>query len=85
MGVYFSVDVFRKDLETYVASCPELDIYAYGDSIENAVERLKRVVSFYMESAEEQGMTLEELGLSNSEEKNTVPRVSSVNLHAAIH
>lgn len=83
--MYFSVDVYRKDPETYVASCPELDIYAYGASIAEAVERLKRVVSFYLESAEEQGMTLEELGLANSADKTPVARVSPVNLFAAIH
>lgn len=83
--MYFSVDVFQKDRETFVASCPEFDIYSYGNTIELAVDRLKKVVGFYIESAEEMGVTLEELGLSSAEEKNAAPRISSVNHRSAIN
>lgn len=83
--MYFSVEVFRKDLDTFVASCPEFDIYSYGSSVEMAVERLKKVVGFYLESAQEMGVTLEELGLSSADEKKNLPRVSSVNQNAAVN
>ena len=83
--VYFSIDVFRKDAETFVASCPELDIFSYGRTLEAAVDRLKRVVNFYLESADEMGVTLEELGLKRSSDEPEVPRVSSVNLRAAVN
>jgi predicted RNase H-like HicB family nuclease len=83
--VYFSVDVFRKDAETYVASCPELDIFSYGHTLESAVERLKRVVSFYLESADEMGVSIEDLGLRRERAESDVPRVSSVNFRAAVN
>ena len=84
--MYLSVDVFRKDAETFVASCPELDIFSYGRTLETAVERLKRVVTFYLESADEMGVTLEDLGLTqHAGDESDVPRVSSVNLRAAVN
>lgn len=83
--MYFSVEVFRKDQDTYVASCPELDIYSYGRSLEAAVERLKRVVNFYLESADEMGVSLEELGLRHASEKESVPRISSLDLKSAVN
>ncbi len=83
--MYFSIDVYRKDTETFVASCPELDIFSYGPTLEVAVNRLKKIVHFYMESADEMGMSLEELGLAPPEEKDAVQRVSHVNIHAAIN
>ncbi|MEK8022701.1 MAG: hypothetical protein AAB229_02730 [Candidatus Hydrogenedentota bacterium] len=79
------MEVFRKDTETFVASCPELDIFSYGRTLESAVDRLKRVVSFYLESADEMGVSLEDLGLQNSAEKNFVPRVSSLDMKSALN
>ena len=84
-SVYFSVEVYRKDPDTFVAFCSELDIYSYGPTIEFAVDRLKRIVNFYIESADEMGMTLEELGLSTSEGQPMIPRVSPHNLNAAVN
>lgn len=83
--MYFSVEVFRKDIETYVASCPELDIFSYGQTLEAAVERLKRVVTFYIDSADEMGVTLEDLGLKRSGAEDAIPRVSSVDLRSAVN
>lgn len=82
--MYFSVDVYRKDAETFVAFCAELNIYSYGRTIEVAVDRLKRIVGFYLEAAEEMGMSLEELGLSQQAEMH-VPRVSPHNFRAAVN
>ncbi|MDI6786110.1 MAG: hypothetical protein QMD92_05305 [bacterium] len=55
------VEVFKEGNESYIASCPKLDIYGCGKSIEEAVSRLKKIVNFYVESAEELGISLEEL------------------------
>lgn len=82
--MYFSVEVYRKDIDTFVAFCDELDIYSYGKTIEKAVDRLKRVVNFYLESADEMGLTLEELGISDKREEK-VPRVSSLNTSEALN
>lgn len=82
--MYFSVDVFEKDPDTYMARCPELDVCSYGGSLEEAVERLKQIVNFYIESADEMGMTLEELGLAPPEEE-APPRVSTINNDSSIH
>lgn len=83
--MYYSVEVYRKDPDTFVAFCSELDVYSYGPSIEFAVERLKRIVNFYLESAEEMGLTLEELGLQTGEQTPDVPRVSPHNFKAAVN
>lgn len=61
--MYFSVEVYRKDKETFVASCPEMGVYSYGRTVEQAVDRLKQVVQFYLESSEELGLSLEEMGI----------------------
>lgn len=82
--MYFSVEVYRKDANTFVAFCSEFDTYSYGGSIEVAVERLKRVVNFYLESAEEMGLSLEELGVAQSG-KQKLPRVSPHNSKAALN
>lgn len=55
------VEVFKEGNDSYVASCPKLDIFGCGKSIEEAVSRLKKIVNFYIESAEELGISLEEL------------------------
>lgn len=82
--MYFSVEVYRKDTATFVAFCKELNIYSYGVSIDVAVDRLKRVVGFYLESAEEMGMSLEELGLTQVDAR-PVPRVTAHNFKAAVN
>jgi len=75
--MYFSVEVFRKDINTYVATCPELDVFSYGKTLECAVNRLKQIVQIYLDSADEMGMTLEELGLAPPDEKTHIPKVTS--------
>lgn len=44
----------------YVASCPELDIYCYGQSEEQARSRMKKVIKFYIETANELGYQIDE-------------------------
>ncbi len=61
--MYFSVEVYKKDRVTFVASCPEMGVFSYGLCVEQAVDRLKQVVQFYIDSSQEMGLSLEELGV----------------------
>lgn len=61
--MYFSVEVYKKDKLTFVASCPEMGVFSYGGTVEQAVDRLKRVVQFYIDSSQEMGLSLEDLGV----------------------
>lgn len=63
----FMVEVFRDRNNGYIASCPKLDIYSYGNTVDKAVSRLEKIVNFYIESAKELGVTLEELCLNGKE------------------
>lgn len=63
--MYFSVEVYRKDRTTFVASCPDMGVFSYGITVEQAVDRLKKVVQFYIDSSEEMGLSLEELGVKS--------------------
>jgi predicted RNase H-like HicB family nuclease len=61
----YSIEIFKGKDNTYIASCPKLDIYGYGESIDHAIDRLRNIFNFYVESAQELGITLEELCLSS--------------------
>ena len=50
----YDVIVF-KELETYVAYCPELDISSCGSNVEQAKEMLKTAVRLFLEEAENMG------------------------------
>ncbi|HAW49412.1 TPA: hypothetical protein DCX16_00440 [bacterium] len=60
----FSIEIFKKDDGTYVASCPGLDLVSYGSTVEKAVIRLNEIINFYLSSAQELGITIEELCFS---------------------
>jgi len=45
----------------YIANCPELDINCYGSNENEAVRRLKDVISFYINSAKELGIDINPL------------------------
>jgi predicted RNase H-like HicB family nuclease len=58
----------------YIASCPELDVNCYGQNKDEAIRRLKNVLQFYIDSAQELGLDveyLEELFIEG--EKNQKP------------
>lgn len=61
----FAVEVFRDKNNEYIASCPKLEIYSYGHTLNMAVSRLEKIVYFYMESAIEMGVSIEEICLGN--------------------
>lgn len=54
----FSIKVWQKEGE-YVANCPELDVFSYGETREQAIERLKKVIVFYAETASELGYKID--------------------------
>ena len=41
----------------YIANCPELDINCYAPNKEDALRRIKAVIYFYINSAEELGIS----------------------------
>jgi predicted RNase H-like HicB family nuclease len=45
----------------YIANCPELDINCYGSNKNEALRRIKDVISFYINSAEELGISINPL------------------------
>ena len=53
-----SVQLFRKN-DKFVATCQDLEISCYGASRNEAVQRFKKVLSFYMDSAKELGLDVE--------------------------
>lgn len=53
-----SVQLFRKN-DKFVATCQDLEISCYGSSRNEAVQRFKKVLSFYMDSAKELGLDVE--------------------------
>ena len=48
------LEVERED-DVYVASCPDLDISSYGDTVENAYSHLKDAITLYLDTIEEDG------------------------------
>lgn len=50
----FSIRVWQKNDE-YVASCPELDVHCFGPDKDRATSRLKSVIQFYFDSAQDYG------------------------------
>jgi predicted RNase H-like HicB family nuclease len=55
-----SVKLIENENEI-IANCPELDINCYGSSKKEAVRRIKSVIHFYIESARELGLDVENL------------------------
>ena len=74
--MYYSVEVFLNKDNKYIATSPELNVFSYGETANSAVERLDKIVKFYMESAEELGVTLEELGLKGEKQDKPLAGLS---------
>ncbi len=47
-----TIEIFKQDRD-FVAKCKELDIYSYGNTSDDAIKRLKRVITFYVKSVSE--------------------------------
>ncbi|MCS6972494.1 MAG: hypothetical protein NZL89_05655 [Leptospiraceae bacterium] len=57
-SVELSIRVYQKDGE-FVANCPELDLYTYGKTAEQARTRLGHVIAFYANTARELGYRID--------------------------
>ena len=68
-----SVNVWKKNQE-YVASCPELEIFCYGIDEKQARARLKKVISFYAETAVDLGYDVDLAGLSTNNMDDPIPQ-----------
>jgi phosphosulfolactate synthase (CoM biosynthesis protein A) len=55
-----SVKLIEHDNE-FIANCPELDINCYGGNRNDAIRRIQSVINFYIESAKELGLDVENL------------------------
>jgi hypothetical protein len=49
-----------KDKKEFIANCPELDINCYGENKDEAINRIKKVIYFYINSAKELGLNVNE-------------------------
>jgi hypothetical protein len=58
--VKITVKIFQAGQE-YIANCSELDINCYGPSKNSAIQRLVRVLQFYIDAAKEFGLEVERL------------------------
>jgi predicted RNase H-like HicB family nuclease len=56
--VELSIRIYEKDGE-FVASCPELDVYTYGKDAEQARTRLRHVIAFYANTAQDLGYKID--------------------------
>ena len=57
----FSVQLFKKDKDRYIAFSPKFNLYAEGKTLNKAVKRLQEIIGFYLASANELGVSPEEL------------------------
>jgi hypothetical protein len=49
-----SIKVFERD-GAWIAKCVELDVFSYGASKDQAIDRLRKVVNFYINSVTQIG------------------------------
>lgn len=57
----------------FIANCPELDINCYGANRDEALRRIKAVITFYINSAKELGIninSLDEILCDNNETRH---------------
>lgn len=64
-----SVKIIKSRYD-YIARCPDLDVNCYGKNEEDALNRMKHVIQFYLDAAEEFGIEIESefhiTGISNT-------------------
>ena len=53
-----SIKLIEKNNE-FIATCPELDISCYAANKIEAIRRIQSILSFYMQSAQELGFSVE--------------------------
>ncbi len=55
-----SINLINTGTE-FIANCPELDINCYGSNKDEAMQRIQKVIAFYIESAKELGLDINPL------------------------
>lgn len=55
-----SINLINTGTE-FIANCPELDINCYGSDKDEAMQRIQKVIAFYIESAKELGLDINPL------------------------
>ncbi|MEW6095973.1 MAG: hypothetical protein AB1567_05555 [bacterium] len=55
------LQVFKEGEQAYLASYPKLQIYSYGKTVQESISRLKEIIKFYIDSANELGISVENL------------------------
>lgn len=55
-----SVNLIENENE-YIANCPELDVNCYACTKNDAIRRIQSVIDFYIESAKEFGLDVENM------------------------
>lgn len=80
-----SIKLVELDTE-FIANCPELDVNCYGSDRDEAIRRLKNVLQFYIDSAQELGLEVEQFegfyinGESRDDnQQNQLPSPKSIN------
>ena len=53
------IEIFKEGDTSYIVSCPRLEIYSYGKTVDKAIHRMKEIVKYYVESAEQLNISLE--------------------------
>ena len=52
--ITLTLEVEREDGQ-YVSLCPELEVSSYGDSVEEALSRLRDAIALYLDTIEQDG------------------------------
>ena len=45
-----TIITYKNDKGEWIAKCEDLKLYSYGNTSENAVDRLKKIIIFYSQS-----------------------------------
>ena len=69
-----TVNLIKTDDE-YIANCPELDINCYGSNKNEALIRIQNVIYFYIDSAKELGLDVENLQEILVDGESTKPEI----------
>ncbi len=72
-----TVNLIKMDNE-YIANCPELDINCYGSNKNEALKRIQSVIYFYIDSAKELGLDVENLHEIMVDGESKKPEISKM-------
>lgn len=84
----FNIEILNEN-ESFIATCPELEINCFADSKDNAMRRIKEVIKFYLESAKEMGFEvstgdsflIDGEAVTLAEENNTISNICNFSIN----